>query len=137
MNTNMIISIVYMVALFAIFYFLFIRPQRKKEKQLEELRSSLEVGQMVTTIGGMLATVAKVEEEFVVLEVGPNRTKMPFKKWAIASVEEKKENKYFVILNLPKEYIYFEGRFFYDKNHTHIKRFRICIYTNINSFINL
>ena len=93
MNTNMIISIVYMVALFAIFYFLFIRPQRKKEKQLEELRSSLEVGQMVTTIGGMLATVAKVEEEFVVLEVGPNRTKMPFKKWTIASVEEKKENK--------------------------------------------
>ena len=93
MNTNMIISIVYMVALFAIFYFLFIRPQRKKEKQLEELRSSLEVGQMVTTIGGMLATVAKVEEEFVVLEVGPNRTKMTIKKWAIASVEEKKENK--------------------------------------------
>lgn len=93
MDRNMIISIVYMVALFAIFYFLFIRPQRKKEKQLEELRSSLEVGQMVTTIGGMLATVAKVEEEFVVLEVGPNRTKMPFKKWAIASVEEKKENK--------------------------------------------
>ena len=93
MNTNMIISIVYMVALFAIFYFLFIRPQRKKEKQLDQLRSSLEVGQMVTTIGGMLATVAKVEEEFVVLEVGPNRTKMPFKKWAIASVEEKKENK--------------------------------------------
>ena len=93
MDKNLIISIVYMVALFAIFYFLFIRPQRKKEKQLEELRSSLEVGQMVTTIGGMLATVAKVEEEFVVLEVGPNRTKMPFKKWAIASVEEKKENK--------------------------------------------
>ena len=91
MDKNMIIAIVYMVALFAIFYFLFIRPQRKKEKQLDQLRSSLEVGQMVTTIGGMLATVAKVEEEFVVLEVGPNRTKMPFKKWAIASVE-KKEN---------------------------------------------
>ena len=93
MDKNLIISIVYMVALFAIFYFLFVRPQRKKEKQLDELRSSLEVGQMVTTIGGMLATIAKVEEEFVVLEVGPNRTKMPFKKWAIASVEEKKENK--------------------------------------------
>ena len=93
MDISMIISIVYMVALFAIFYFLFIRPQRKKEKQLDQLRSSLEVGQMVTTIGGMLATVAKVEDEFVVLEVGPNRTKMPFKKWAIASVEEKKDDK--------------------------------------------
>lgn len=93
MDRSMIISIVYMVALFAIFYFLFIRPQRKKEKQLDQLRSSLEVGQMVTTIGGMLATVAKVEDEFVVLEVGPNRTKMPFKKWAIASAEEKKDDK--------------------------------------------
>ena len=91
MDKNMIIAIVYMVALFAIFYFLFIRPQRKKEKQLDELRSSLEVGQMVTTIGGMLATIAKVEEDFVVLEVGPNRTKMPFKKWAIASVEKKED----------------------------------------------
>ena len=91
MDRSMIISIVYMIALFAIFYFLFIRPQRKKEKQLDQLRSSLEVGQMVTTIGGMLATVAKVEDEFVVL--GPNRTKMPFKKWAIASVEEKKDDK--------------------------------------------
>ena len=93
MDRSMIISIVYMVALFAIFYFLFIRPQRKKEKQLDQLRSSLEVGQMVTTIGGMLATVAKVEDEFVVQEVGPNRTKMPFKKWAIASVEQKKDDK--------------------------------------------
>lgn len=93
MNTSMIYSIIYMVALFAIFYFLFIRPQKKKEKQLDELRSSLEVGQMVITISGMVATVAKVEDEVVILEVGANRTKMPFKKWAIASVEEKKEEK--------------------------------------------
>ena len=93
MDTSMMISIAYMVALFAVFYFLFIRPQKKKEKQLEDLRSSLEVGQMVVTIGGMLATVAKVEEDIVVLEVGPNRTKMPFKKWAIASVEEKNQDK--------------------------------------------
>lgn len=92
MNGNMIFSIAYMVALFAIFYFLFIRPQKKKEKQLEDLRSSLKVGQMVVTISGMLATVAKVEDECVILEVGPNRTKMPFKKWAIASVEEKKQD---------------------------------------------
>ena len=92
MNGNMIFSIVYMVAQFAIFYFLFIRPQKKKEKQLEDLRSSLKVGQMVVTISGMLATVAKVEDECVILEVGPNRTKMPFKKWAIASVEEKKQD---------------------------------------------
>lgn len=91
MDRNLIFTVVYMVALLAIFYFLFIRPQRKKEKQLNDLRSSLQVGQTVTTIGGMIATVAKVEDDFVVLEVGPNRTKMPFKKWAISSVESKDE----------------------------------------------
>ena len=93
MDKSLIISIVYMVALFAIFYFLFIRPQKKKEKQLNDLRESLASGQKVVTIGGMIATVAKVEEDFVVLEVGPNRNKIPFKKWAIASVEETKEEK--------------------------------------------
>ena len=68
---QIIISIAYMVVLFAVFYFLFIRPQKKKEKQLEELRESLKVGQMVVTIGGMIATVAKVEEDCVIR----NRTK--------------------------------------------------------------
>ena len=42
---------------------------------------------MVTTIGGIIANVAKVEEESVVLEIGPNRTKIPFEKWAIGTVE--------------------------------------------------
>lgn len=78
-------------AIAAVFYFLLIRPQKKKEKALKEMRSSLSVGDKVTTIGGMIANVAKVEEDFVVLELGPNRTKVPFEKWAIGTVESKKE----------------------------------------------
>ncbi len=50
------------------------------------MRDSINVGDKVVTIGGLCATVAKVEEERVVLEVGPNRTKMPFEKWAIKVV---------------------------------------------------
>ena len=57
------------------------------------MRDSINVGDKVVTIGGLCATVAKVEEERVVLEVGPNRTKMPFEKWAIGTVTEKKEVK--------------------------------------------
>lgn len=78
-------------AIAAVFYFLLIRPQKKKEKALKEMRSSLSVGDKVTTIGGIIANVAKVEEDFVVLELGPNRTKVPFEKWAIGTVESKKE----------------------------------------------
>lgn len=78
-------------AIFAVFYFLFIRPQKKKENALKEMRNNLNVGDKVTTIGGIIANVAKVEENSVILEIGPNRTKVPFEKWAIGTVESKKE----------------------------------------------
>ena len=78
-------------AIFAVFYFLFIRPQKKKENALKEMRNNLNVGDKVTSIGGILANVAIVEEDSVVLEIGPNRTKVPFEKWAIGTVESKKE----------------------------------------------
>ena len=78
-------------AIFAVFYFLFIRPQKKKENALKEMRNDLNVGDKVTTIGGIIANVAKVEEDSVVLEIGPNRTKVPFEKWAIGTVESKTE----------------------------------------------
>ena len=76
-------------AIFAVFYFLFIRPQKKKENALKEMRNSLKVGDKVTTIGGIIANVAKVEEDSVILEIRPNRTKVPFEKWAIGTVESK------------------------------------------------
>lgn len=88
-SLSLIWSIAYIVALFAIFYFLFIRPQKKKDKELKEMRENLNVGDKVTTIGGIIAHVAKVEENAVILEIGPNRTKVPFEKWAIGKVESK------------------------------------------------
>ena len=83
---QLIMSLVLWVVVFAVFYFLLIRPQKKKDKELKQMRDSINVGDKVVTIGGLCATVAKVEEERVVLEVGPNRTKMPFEKWAIGTV---------------------------------------------------
>ena len=91
MNKQLIWSLVYIVALFAIFYFLFIRPQKKKDKELKEMRDSLAVGDTIITIGGIVANVAKIEEETVVIEFGPSRTKMPIQKWAIGSVQKKKD----------------------------------------------
>lgn len=90
---QLIMSVVLWVVVFAVFYFLLIRPQKKKDKELKQMRDSINVGDKVVTIGGLCATVAKVEEERVILEVGPNRTKMPFEKWAIGTVTEKKEVK--------------------------------------------
>lgn len=83
--------IIMYVAIFAVFYFLFIRPQKKKDNKLKEMRNNLAVGDRVTTIGGIVANVAKVEEDLVILELGPNRTKVPFEKWAIGTVQSKSE----------------------------------------------
>ena len=91
MNKQLIWSLVYIVALFAIFYFLFIRPQKKKDTELKEMRDSLAVGDTIVTIGGIVANVAKIEEETLVIEFGPSRTKMPIQKWAIGSVQKKKD----------------------------------------------
>ena len=85
MNQQLVWSIVYIIALFAIFYFLFIRPQKKKDKELKEMRDSLAVGDTIVTIGGIVANIA--------IEFGPSRTKMPIQKWAIGSVQSKKESK--------------------------------------------
>ena len=87
-----VVGILMWVVFFAIFYFFLIRPQKKKDKQLKEMRDNLSVGAKVVTIGGIVANVAKVEEDVVILEIGPSRTKVPFEKWAIASTETKETN---------------------------------------------
>ena len=86
---QMIMELLMWVVVFGVFYFLLIRPQKKKDKELKEMRENLNVGDKVTTIGGIIAHVAKVEENAVILEIGPNRTKVPFEKWAIGTVESK------------------------------------------------
>jgi len=59
------------VVVFGLFYFLLMRPQKKRDKQLKEMRENLHVGDKVTTIGGIIATVAKVDEDNLILEIGP------------------------------------------------------------------
>ena len=86
---QIIMGLLMWVVVFGVFYFLLIRPQKKKDKQLKDMRSNLNVGDKVTTIGGIVANVAKVEENSVILEIGPSSTKVPFEKWAIGKVEPK------------------------------------------------
>ena len=83
--------ILMMVALFAIMYFFMIRPQNKKQKEIEKFRSALSVGQDVVTIGGIYGTVRSIDEaeNTVTLEVATG-VKMKFAKRAINPLAEKK-----------------------------------------------
>ncbi len=81
-SSMLILLAVMLVAL----YFFMIRPQRKKEKQATELRNSIEIGDEVTTIGGIVGRVVNVKEDTFVLETAGERSRMRFKRWAIQEV---------------------------------------------------
>ena len=81
---SMLLSLVFMVA---IFYFLLIRPQRKKDKKVKEMLNALKQGDRVTTIGGIFGTIINIKDDTITLAVGAQRTEMVFARWAIRSVE--------------------------------------------------
>lgn len=80
---SMVPTILLMVALFAVMYFLMIRPQRKKQKEDQEMRDSIQIGDEVTTIGGICGRVVTVKEDALVIETGSDKTKMKITRWAI------------------------------------------------------
>ena len=78
-----------LVAMIAVFYFLMIRPQKKQEKEAQEMRDSLAVGDEVTTIGGIIGRVVNVKEETFVLETTKERTRIRFERSAIKRIDRK------------------------------------------------
>ncbi len=77
--------IIMLVLMFAVFYFFFIRPENKKKKTVEEMRSSLSVGDEITTIGGMTGKIVQVTEETVTFETGEDRVRIQIKKWGVST----------------------------------------------------
>ena len=81
---SMLITFLPMIA---IFYFLLIRPENKRKKEAEALRSALKKGDKVTTIGGVVGTVVDVKEDKFVVETGADQVRIEFAKWALSTNE--------------------------------------------------
>ena len=77
--------ILLMVGMFAIMYFVMIRPQKKRQKEEQEMRNAVDVGDEVTTIGGICGKVVTVKEEHLIIETGADRNRMQITRWAIQS----------------------------------------------------
>ena len=80
-------SIIIFVVMIAAMYFLMIRPQKKKQKEEQQMRDSIQIGDEITTIGGIMGRVVTVKEDSIVLETGADRVKMRFQRWAIQTNE--------------------------------------------------
>lgn len=73
------------VPLILVFYFILIRPQKKKDKQAQQMRNSVQVGDEIVTVGGIVGIVVSIKEDTIVLETGSDRSKVRIKRWAIQS----------------------------------------------------
>ena len=84
---------IWIIATFALFYFLLIRPQQKREKKDRQMRNSLEVGDNIVTIGGIVGKILTIKDDEITIETSADRTKLAFKKWCVQSKVESGENK--------------------------------------------
>ena len=73
------------VAMLAIMYFLTIRPQRKRQKEEQTMRDNIQVGDEITTIGGIMGRVVTVKEDSLIIETGADRNKMKIARWAVST----------------------------------------------------
>lgn len=81
-STSMIVMIVLM---FAIMYFLMIRPENKRKKKAQEMRDSLKKGDVITTIGGIVGKIVSVTKDTIIIETSEDRVRMELTKWAVST----------------------------------------------------
>ncbi len=85
---QMIPSLLMMVAMVAVFYFLLIRPQKKKDKAVKDMLAALKPGDRICTIGGIYGTVTGIKDDTVIIAVGTTKMPMVVARWGIRSVED-------------------------------------------------
>ena len=77
-------SVLPFVLVLIVFYFLLIRPQKKRENEIAKMRSVLDIGDEVITSGGIVGTIVSMREDTVVIETGSDRSKIRIARWAIS-----------------------------------------------------
>lgn len=76
-----------LIIVIAIFYFMLIRPENKRKKEAEQMRSDLKVGDEITTIGGIVGTVVNIKDDKFVIETGADQVRIELMLWALSTNE--------------------------------------------------
>lgn len=86
-------TLIMVVLMLAVFYFMLIRPENKRKKEAEEMRSAVKVGDKITTIGGICGTVVSIKDDKLVIETGADQVRIELAKWAMSTNETAAEAK--------------------------------------------
>lgn len=81
--TTMLVTFLPLVLMFVVMYFLLIRPQKKREKEAQNMRNNIQVGDEVVTAGGIVGTVVNIKEDTITIETASERSKIRIKRWAV------------------------------------------------------
>ena len=81
--------VVMIVVLVGVFYFFLYRPQKKQERETTEMRTSIEIGDVISTVGGIIGVVVRIKGDMLLIESGADRTRIQIQKWAVRGVEER------------------------------------------------
>ena len=92
MGEGLLGMILPLVLVIGVFYFMMIRPENKRKKEAEDMRSSLKEGDEITTIGGIIGKIISIKEETLMIETGHDRTKIRILKSAVHKVDVKAED---------------------------------------------
>ena len=84
---DMMSTIIMMVGMLALMYFMLIRPENKRKKEADEMRAALRTGDEIVTIGGICGKIVDIKENKVVIETGADRVRVEFVKEAISTNE--------------------------------------------------
>ena len=91
-GTNPWGTVIMLVVVLVAFYFFLIRPQKKQEKVANDMRNSLQVGDEITTIGGVIGKIVSIKDETITIETSKDKTKIRFLKSAVRNVDVKAED---------------------------------------------
>ena len=84
---DMMSTILMLVVMLGIFYFMLIRPENKRKKEAEQMRNSLKTGDKITTIGGFMGSVVSIKDDKFVVETSADQVRIEFAKWALSTNE--------------------------------------------------
>jgi preprotein translocase subunit YajC len=89
---NPLVTLGMVAVVVVVFYFFGVRPQKKQEQAMAQMRDSLQVGDEITTIGGIIGKIVSIKEETLVLETSHDRTHIRILKSAVSRVDVKAED---------------------------------------------
>ena len=87
-TTSTLLSLLPFVLVIVVFYFILIRPQRKRDKADQEMRESLKVGDVVTTRGGIIGKITNIKDQQLTIQTGSDGIKIRIERWAVLSKQE-------------------------------------------------